>query len=131
MNNKNILWYAGYAVSLGLVLLLLFADFSPEIESAIGIFVSVIFSVSHIQLWHNKMLREDNEYRIDVMDERNISIKEKTGNITNMITFVLLGCATVLFIALEYIIPAIIIGVIIFVQPLILFCVSTSIERKM
>ena len=131
MNNKNILWYAGYAVSLGLVLLLLFADFSPEIESAIGIFVSVIFSVSHIQLWHNKMLREDNEYRIDVMDERNISIKEKTGNITNMITLVLLGCATVLFIALEYIIPAIIIGVIIFVQPLILFCVSTSIERKM
>lgn len=39
--------------------------------------------------------------------------------------------ATVLFIALEYIVPAIVIGVIIFMQPIVLIYMSHSIEKKM
>ncbi|HFC9192621.1 TPA: hypothetical protein QFU79_000233 [Enterococcus faecium] len=131
MKNKNNIWYVGYGISLALVLLLFFTDFRVEIDMAIGILFSVIFAVSHTQLLHSKMLRDDNEYKRNVLDERNIIIKEKAGNITNMITLILLGCATVLFIALEYIIPAIVIGVIIFVQPIILICISNSIENKM
>ena len=65
------------------------------------------------------------------MDERNISIKEKSGNITNMITMVLLGIVTVIFISFDYFIPAIITGVIIAVQPIILIIVSNMIEKKM
>lgn len=131
MKNKNIIWYVGYGISLMLVLLLFFTNFRSEIDMAIGILFSLIFAVSHTQLLHSKMLRDDNEYKRNILDERNITIKEKAGNITNMITLILLGCATVLFIALEYIVPAIVIGVIIFVQPIILICISNSIEKKM
>lgn len=131
MKNKNNIWYAGYIVSLALVLLLFLTELPSEIDLAVGILFSVIFSVSHVQLLHSKMLREDKEYRIEVLDERNISVKEKAGNITNMITLALLGFATALFIALDYIVPAVMIGVIIFIQPMILLCVSHSIEKKM
>ena len=131
MKNKNNIWYAGYIVSLALVLLLFLTELPSEIDLAVGILFSVIFSVSHVQLLHGKMLREDKEYRIEVLDERNISVKEKAGNITNMITLALLGFATALFIALDYIVPAVMIGVIIFIQPMILLCVSHSIEKKM
>lgn len=131
MKNKNSIWYIGYGISLALVLLLFFTDFRIEIDIAIGVLFSVIFAVSHTQLLHNKMIRDDNEYKRNVLDERNIIIKEKAGNVTNMITLLLLGCATVLFIALEYIVPAIVIGVIIFIQPITLICISHSIEKKM
>ena len=43
---------------------------------------------------HNRMMKNDIDYKVNVMDERNISIKEKSGNITNMITMVLLGIVT-------------------------------------
>ena len=46
---------------------------------------------------HNRMMKNDIDYKVNVMDERNISIKEKSGNITNMITMVLLGIVTVIF----------------------------------
>ena len=59
------------------------------------ILMYIIFSVSHIQLLHNKMMKNDIDYKINVMDERNISIKEKSGNITNMITMVLLGLSLI------------------------------------
>lgn len=131
MKNKNNIWYVGYIVSLALALLLFLIELPIEIDLAVGILFSVIFSVSHVQLLHSKMFREDKEYRIEVLDERNISIKEKAGNITNMITLALLGFVTALFIALDYIVPAVMIGVIIFIQPMILICVSNSIEKKM
>lgn len=131
MKNKNKIWRAGYIVSLALVILLFFTDLPSEINLAIGILFSVIFSVSHTQLMHLKMLRKDKDYRINILDERNVSIKEKTGNITNMITVALLGCATILFIALEYTVPAIIVCGIILVQPMLLSFVSNSIEKKM
>ena len=60
------------------------------------------------------------------MDERNVIIKEKAGNITNM-----LGVATVIFICLDYIIPAIIVGSIIAIQPIILIIISSVLEKKM
>lgn len=131
MKNKNNIWYAGYIVSFALVFLMFLTELPFEIDLAVGILFSVIFSVSHVQLLHGKMLREDKEYRIEVFDERNISIKEKAGNITNMITVALLGFATALFIALDYIVPAVMTGVILLIQPMILLCVSHSIEKKM
>ncbi|WP_242827032.1 hypothetical protein [Dorea sp. AGR2135] len=48
-----------------------------------------------------------------------------------MITMVLLSIATVIFISFDYLIPAIITGVIIAVQPIVLIIVSNMIEKKM
>lgn len=125
------LWYMGYIVSAILVIIIFFTDFPKIADMGLLILMYIIFSVSHIQLLHNKMMKNDIDYKINVMDERNISIKEKSGNITNMITMVLLGIATVIFISFDYLIPAIITGVIIAVQPIILIIVSNMIEKKM
>ena len=101
------------------------------VDIGLAVLFSAIFSVSYTQLFHNKMMKNDRDYKVNVMDERNILIKEKAGNITNMLNMVLLGLMTVVFIALDYVIPAIITGVIIAIQPIILIIVSNMIEKKM
>lgn len=73
----------------------------------------------------------DTDYKINVMDERNIMIKEKAGNVTNMVNTTLLGLATVIFICLDYVIPAIVTGAIIAIQPIILITISNMLEKKM
>ena len=42
----------------------------------------------------------------------NIALKEKAGNITNMINIVLMGCVTAFFIVMNYMVPAIVLGVV-------------------
>ena len=130
MKNKNSIWYAGYVISLILVLIIFLTDFDNIVDFGLAVLFAAIFSVSHTQLLHNKMMRNDSDYKIEVMDERNIAIKEKAGNIANMITLVLLGLATVVFIILDYIVPAIISGAIIAFQPMVLIIVSSMIEKK-
>lgn len=131
MKNKQIICCAGYVVSCLLVLLVLFTEFPRPVDLAIGVLFSMIFAVSHVQFLHNRMLRKDQDYKISVLDERNVAIKEKAGNITNMVNLVLLGCVAVLFIALDYMVPAMIIGGVIVIQPIVLIFASNSIEKKM
>lgn len=131
MKNKYQIWYIGYIISLVLILIVLLADCSKAVDIGLTVLFSVVFSVSHVQVLHNKMLKNDSDYKINVMDERNIAIKEKSGNITNMITLALLGITTVIFILLDYLVPAIITGVIVVAQPIILIIVSSIIEKKM
>jgi len=128
---KNKIWYLGYIISLCIVLIIFLTDFNKMVDIGLAVLFSAIFSVSHTQILHNKMMKNDTEYKNNVMDERNIAIKEKAGNITNMITLTLLGLATVIFICLDLLIPAIVTGVIITVQPVILIIVSNMIEKKM
>ena len=84
MKNKHKLWYIGYIVSAILVLIILFTDFPKTADIGLLILMSIIFSISHTQLMHNRMMKNDIDYKVNVMDERNISIKEKSGNITNI-----------------------------------------------
>ncbi len=130
MKNKYQIWYIGYIISLLLVLTMLFADFPKMVDIGLAILFSAVFGVSHVQVLHNKMLKNDADYKISIMDERNIMIKEKAGNVTNMINTTLLGLATVIFICLDYAIPAIVTGVIITVQPTILITISNMLEKK-
>lgn len=129
--NKNTIWYLGYAVSLALVMIIVLTDLPGKADMALAVLIAVVFSVSHTNILHNKMLSKDDDYRVSVMDERNIAIKEKAGNIANMATMALLGLATVIFIAFNYIFPAIVTGVIVAVQPVILIVISNALEKKM
>lgn len=131
MKNKYQIWYIGYIISLVLILIVFLTDCTKAVDIGLTILFSVVFSVSHVQVLHNKMLKNDSDYKINVMDERNIAIKEKAGNITNMITLALLGITTVIFILLDYLVPAIITGVIVVAQPIILIIASSIIEKKM
>ena len=130
MKHKKMIWYIGYVVSVILVLIIFLTDFSKMVDIGLAILFTGVFSVSHTQILHNKLMKEDRDYKVSVMDERNITIKEKAGNITNMITLVQLGLATVIFICLDYLIPAIITGGIIVLQPIVLIIVSNMIEKK-
>ena len=120
---KEKFWYFGYVVALLLILLIAFTDFPSGADMALAILFTCVFSVTHTQLLHRRMLHTDSSYRINVLDERNIAIKEKAGNITNMITLMLLGIAMLIFITLNYMVSAIIVGVIILIQPLVLIII--------
>ena len=92
MKNKGQIWYIGYIVSLFLIVIILVTDFPKMVDIGLTILFSAVFGVSHVQILHDKMMKNDADYKINVMDERNIIIKEKAGNITNMfntITFIL------------------------------------------
>ena len=91
MENKYQIWYIGYIISFLLLFIILFTDFSKMVDIGLTILFSAIFSISHVQILHNKMIRNDADYRINVMDERNIMVKEKAGNMTNMVNTILFG----------------------------------------
>ena len=129
--SKNMIWYLGYAASLALILIIILTDLPGKADMALAVLMAVIFSVSHMNIFHNKMLSRDDDYRVSVMDERTIAIREKAGNIANMATMTLLGLATVIFIAFDYIFSAIVTGVIVAVQPVILIIISNALEKKM
>ena len=129
--SKNMIWYLGYAASLALILIIILTDLPGKADMALAVLMAVIFSVSHMNIFHNKMLSRDDDYRVSVMDERNIAIREKAGNIANMATMTLLGLATAIFIAFDYIFSAIVTGVIVAVQPVILIIISNALEKRM
>lgn len=131
MKNKKIIWYGGYVAAALVILIIAVMDLPEAADAGLAILFAILFSVSHVTLWHDKMMEKDRDYRIEVMDERNIAIKEKAGNVTNMINLTLLGVITVTFILMDYIIPAIFTGVLVAVQPVILILVSNSIGKKM
>lgn len=131
MKNKKIIWYGGYVAAALVILIIAVTDLPEAADAGLAILFAILFSVSHVTLWHDKMMEKDRDYRIEVMDERNIAIKEKAGNVTNMINLTLLGVITVIFILMDYIIPAIFTGVLVAVQPVILILVRNSIGKKM
>lgn len=128
--NKKI-WYVGYLVSLIIIIVIAFTDLDTNIDIALSLLFSAIIGVSHSKLLHQKMADYDLDYRRNVFDERLIAIKEKSGNIVNVINIILLGFAMILFIGLGYIIPTIVTAVILVIQPIMLIIVSNVMEKKM
>lgn len=128
--NKKI-WYVGYLVSLIIIIVIAFTDLDTNIDIALSLLFSAIIGVSLSKLLHQKMANSDLDYRRNVFDERLIAIKEKSGNIVNVINIILLGFAMILFIGLGYIIPTIVTAVILVIQPIMLIIVSNVMEKKM
>ena len=86
MKNKKIIWYGGYIAAALVILIIVVTDLPEVADAGLAILFAVLFSASHVSLWHDKMMEKDKDYRIEVMDERNIAIKEKAGNITDLYT---------------------------------------------
>lgn len=128
--NKKI-WYVGYLVSLIIIIVIAFTDLDTNIDIALSLLFSAIIGVSHSKILHQKMVNSDLDYRRNVFDERLIAIKEKSGNIVNVINIILLGFAMILFMGLGYIIPTIVTAVILVIQPIMLIIVSNVMEKKM
>ena len=128
--NKKI-WYVGYLVSLIIIIVIAFTDLDTNIDIALSLLFSAIIGVSLSKLLHQKMANYDLDYRRNVSDERLVTIKEKSGNIVNVINIVLLALAMILFIGLGYQIPTIVTAVILAIQPIMLIIISSVFEKKM
>lgn len=129
--NKSKLWYLGYVACAVILLLIVFADLPRVADIGLSCAFGAIFGVSYSQLWYDKQVKKDPDFEIEVEDERNVQIKYRAGYLTCGIDWLLLSAATVAFIILDYTIPAIITGVILVMQPVILIVASNLVGKKL
>lgn len=129
--NKTKLWYLGYVVCAVILLLIAFADLPRTADIGLSCAFGAIFGVSYSQLWYDRQVRKDPDFEVEVEDERNVQIKYRAGYLTCGIDLLLLSAATVAFIILDYTIPAIITGVILVMQPVILIVASNLVGKKL
>ena len=128
--NKSKLWYLGFVVCAAILLLIAFGDLPEIADVGLSVAFGAIFGLCWTQTWYNRQVQKDPDFEIEVEDERNVQIKYRAGYLTCGVDWLLLSAATVVLIILDYLIPAIITGVILLIQPVILIVSSSIIEKK-
>lgn len=128
--NKKKLWYLGYVVCAFILLAIAFADLPDMADVGLSVAFGAIFGLCFTELWYDKQVKKNPDFEVEVEDERNVQIKYRAGYMACGFNWLLLSAATVAFIILDYMIPAIITGVILIVQPVILIVASNIIEKK-
>lgn len=131
MKRNQKLWYLGYPVAAILAAAAVWGGVPEAVRLALGIAAAALVGVCHTSLLHEKMLRTDPDYRVAVLDERNLALKEKAGNIANAANLTLMGIAAVVFLGLGYTVPALVLWGLIAVNPLILIGISSLLEKRM
>ena len=128
--DRTRLWYLGYVFCAVILLLIAFADFPKGADAGLACVMGAVFGVSHAELWYAKQVKKDESFEIEVEDERNVQIKYRAGYLVCGVDMLLLGLATAVFIILGYTLPAIITGVMLAAQPVMLILASEIIARK-
>lgn len=128
--NKAKLWYLGYVVCAVILLLIAFADFPRMADIGLSCAFGAVFGVSYVQIWYDKQVKKDPDFEVEVEDERNVQIKYRAGYLVCGVDMFLFSAATVLFIVLDYIVPAIVTGAMLVLQPVILIVASNIIGKK-
>lgn len=131
MKRNQKLWYLGYPAAAILAAAAVWGGVPEAVRLALGIAAAALVGVCHTSLLHEKMLRTDPDYRVAVLDERNLALKEKAGNIANAANLTLMGIAAVVFLGLGYTVPALVLWGLIAVNPLILIGISSLLEKRM
>lgn len=127
-NNK--VWYIGYLISVVSFIISFAGNHRKSAFIALVIFAAVTFCVTHIMVVHNKMLLKNEEYKIAVNDERTEKIKDKIGTTTSYIMMMFIVISAVVFLYLEYYVPAIFMLFIIFLIPIIMLVLGMIYEKK-
>ena len=128
--NRAKLWYLGYAACAAMLLLIAFADFPRSADIGLACALGAVFGVSHVELWYDKQVKKDENFEIEVEDERNVQIKYRAGFLACGVDTFLFGLATVVFIIMDYTLPAVVTGVMLAAQPLILIAASSVISKR-
>ncbi len=89
----------------------------------------VITTVSYVLLFYTRLMR-DRDFKKEVLDERNMMIKEKAGFVLLLVMNFLLSVAVATFLILDYTVPAAIIAGILFIQPLLFVIISERLDRS-
>lgn len=129
--NRAKLWYLGYAACAVILLLIAFGSLPKTADIGLSCAFGAIFGVSYVQLWYMKQVQKDPDFEIEVEDERNVQIKYRAGYLVCGVDMLLFSIATVLFIVLDYLVPAIITGVMLILQPVVMIIASNIIEKKL
>ena len=130
MSMKRMVSYVCYAVAALALLAVAFLQLPQQADVGLALLFAMAFGAGNT----NRVLAkwaQDSEYQKHVMDERNLAIKEKAGNITNMFTTTLLGIAIVVFLCMGYVFPAVVLGGVVVAQLVSLIFVSSLLEKKM
>lgn len=125
------LCYSGLAVSVLLVILLFAVPMNRWVSAGLSVLFAALFSTSYVQLSYDKMMKTDPNFKREMLDERSILIREKAGNIANSVMIALLGIVAVVFLVLDYIVPAVVVTVLIFIHPAIMIFISNKLEKRM
>lgn len=129
MKNSKI-WYLGYVLGFCSLVLVL----ALKLNEALKIFLTFIFamsiSVSHVNIMHNKMIKNDKTYKINVNDERNEKIRDKVNAMMASILLLIIGIVAVICISIKAYLPAILLIISIVCFPVIMFFITKYYEKK-
>lgn len=129
MKNSKI-WYFGYVVGFCSLVLVL----ALKLNEALKIFLTFIFamsiSVSHVNIVHNKMIKNDKSYKIDVNDERSEKIRDKVNAMMASILLLIIGIVAVICISIKAYLPAVLLIISIVFSPFIMFFITKYYEKK-
>lgn len=129
MKNSKI-WYLGYVLGFCSLVLVL----ALKLNEALKIFLTFIFamsiSVSHVNIMHNKMIKNDKSYKIDVNDERSEKIRDKVNAVMASILLLIIGIVAVICISIKAYLPAVLLIISIVYSPVIMFFITKYYEKK-
>ena len=128
---ENKFCYLGILFGLVMLVISFVLRENKPLQTVLIMGFSSITSISVANLYHNKLLKTDKFYKINMEDERNVRIKEKVGNEVLKIYMYLLGIITVIFIAYDYYIPAIFTGGLLVFAPIFLILASNYFEKRL
>lgn len=128
---ENKFCYLGILFGLVMLVISFVLRENKPLQTVLIMCFSSITSISIANLYHNKLLKTDKFYKINMEDERNVRIKEKVGNEVLKIYMYLLGIITVIFIAYDYYIPAIFTGGLLVFAPIFLIIASNYFEKRL
>lgn len=127
-NNK--IWYLGYLISLVLLVGIFTLDLNRTTQIALTILFSMVSAITHVKVVHDKMISNDKEYNVLSKDERNKMIRDKVNAVNSVVLISFIGIVTVIFIAYEWFLPAVITGSMIIIDPIIMIFISRYYEKR-
>lgn len=129
MKSKKI-WYGGCFIGILSLLAVFLFDLNETLNIVLIQVFAISFTISFVNIIHNKMLKEDLDYKINVNDERNEKIRDKVNATMLGILMVLMGLIAVVSISIKAYLPAILLGLSVFISPLIMFFISRYYESR-
>ena len=129
--NKRRLWYLGFVFCAAVLLLIVFGGLPKAVDVGLSCAFGAVFGVTSTQLWYDRQVKKSEDFEIEIEDERNVQIKYRAGYLVCGVDMALFSLATVIFIMLDYTLSAVITGVILALQPVLLIVAGNVISKKL
>lgn len=129
MKNKKV-WYLGYVIAALSLIVLVTLKLDRSMQIILIFVFAIASSVSHVQIMHHKMMEKDEEYRINVNDERTEKIRDKVNAMMCAILMLLISMVAVICIVIKNYVPAGLLGLSVVLSPIIMYFINSYYEKK-